>query len=177
MFTFDNLDSETRRLMIEELEFDKGRHGTFISSRLLEEKEDVYLSLLQEALSVGTPESLATAITGNAILRSVELRTRNGKQFQADVPYTANFTLAEGEFNRYYVRALCLRSLNEGKEEVTVYRAKPVRAARSNSEMMIGKSVNCQKLLDDLRNNIGVDTALGIPAGPNSGLSVRLRNN
>jgi hypothetical protein len=29
-------------------------------------------------------------------------------------------------------------------------------------------------LLDDLRTNVGVDTALGLPAGPNSGLSAMI---
>ena len=40
--------------------------------------------------------------------------------------------------------------------------------------MRVGSAVPTLRLLDDLRANIGVDTALGIPAGPNSGLSVSL---
>jgi hypothetical protein len=39
---------------------------------------------------------------------------------------------------------------------------------------MIGRRLNAQALLGDLRKHVGVDTALGLPPGPNSGLSGRL---
>jgi hypothetical protein len=39
---------------------------------------------------------------------------------------------------------------------------------------LIGKIIECDKLLNDLRENIGMDTILGLPPGPNSGLSVEL---
>jgi len=45
---------------------------------------------------------------------------------------------------------------------------------RPESQRMIGNTISAKALLDDLRAHIGVDTALGLPAGPNSGLSVRL---
>lgn len=81
--------------------------------------------------------------------------------------------LAEGEFNRYYIRALCLRAIEEGKK-LKVYRAKEVGNPRSESAVKIGQEVDSQLLLADLRKNIGIDTCFGLPAGPNSGLSVRL---
>ena len=45
---------------------------------------------------------------------------------------------------------------------------------RPESEAKIGKTIAPQSLLDDLRKNIGVEPALGLPPGPNSGLSVKL---
>jgi hypothetical protein len=82
--------------------------------------------------------------------------------------------LAEGEFNRFYVRGLCLRAIDEGIDRLVIYRAKAVEEPRPDSNRRIGRSVNPRTLLDDLRRNAGVDTALGIPPGPNSGLSVKL---
>lgn len=62
---------------------------------------------------------------------------------------------------------------DEGKVLI-VYRAKNVTNSRPESQMKIGQTFNPHQLLKDLRENIGTDTALGLPAGPNSGLSVQL---
>jgi hypothetical protein len=91
------------------------------------------------------------------------------------VPHTAADTLAEGDFNHYYCRAICRRVLEEGKEFVEVYRAKDVREPRPRSQQLVGALVDARRLLIDLRAHPGgIDAALGIPAGPNSGLSVRV---
>lgn len=82
--------------------------------------------------------------------------------------------LAEGEFNRFYIRAICVRAMESGVREVTVYRAKEVLDARTESTRKIGQSVSAEELLRDLRTSQGIDTALGLPPGPNSGLSVYL---
>jgi hypothetical protein len=55
-----------------------------------------------------------------------------------------------------------------------VYRAKAVMVPRADSQAMIGIMIDAKALLADLRIHQGVDTALGLPNGPNSGLSVRL---
>jgi hypothetical protein len=99
--------------------------------------------------------------------------TKNGVTW-AKVPVTAPETLAEGEFNRFYARGLCRRAIDEGKPKVQVYRAKQVVNARSESEALLGQSLPADKLLEDLRASVGTDTALGLPPGPNSGLSIRL---
>jgi len=47
----------------------------------------------------------------------------------------AHEMLAEGEFNRFYIRALCARAIEDGLPEVTVYRAKRSRMrVRSRSK-------------------------------------------
>ena len=66
-------------------------------------------------------------------------------------------------------------STEEGSVTIEVYRAKEVTNPRSESERKIGTIVDPKKLLDDLRANPGVDTALGLPSGPNSGLSVKIK--
>lgn len=81
--------------------------------------------------------------------------------------------MADSEFNRFYIRGLALRAINSG-ETLTIYRARHSDNPRQESEAMIGKRIEAHKLLMDLRNNIGTDTAFGLPPGPNSGLSVKL---
>lgn len=116
---------------------------------------------------------LAGQIRLNGYLLAKEQRKKpNGGSTLADVPYTAADTLAEGEFNRFYIRGLCLKAIEGNTHALIVYRAKAVTNARSESERKIGTSVLPQSLLNDLRSHIGLDTALGLPPGPNSGLSL-----
>ena len=90
------------------------------------------------------------------------------------VPVNAADTLAEGEFNRFYLRGLCRRALENGEKELVIYRAKPVSQPRRESERKLGTTVDAEALLRDLREHLGVDSALGLPPGPNSGLSAKL---
>ena len=84
-------------------------------------------------------------------------------------------TLAESQFNRYYIRALCRRALEDGIEALVIYRAKPVATPRPESEALVETTIDPAALLEDLRAHTGEETpALGVPAGPNSGISVRL---
>jgi hypothetical protein len=82
--------------------------------------------------------------------------------------------MAEGEFGRFYLRALCLRALADGTNHLVIYRAKAVMNPRPDSQAKIDTTIDAATLLADLRAHSGVDTALGLPPGPNSGLSARL---
>ena len=176
MFRFENLNERTREFMLIELEFDLGREELYLSARLKSGSEEKYYQLLRNALDNGTPESFAENILNRDLLNYFEVRvSKTGKVIQAKVPRYAHFILAEGEFNRYYIRSLCLRAKEDGIESLEIYRAKDVRSPRSSSTMLIGTYINPQSLLEDLRRNLGVDISLGVPQGPNSGLSVRIK--
>ena len=71
-------------------------------------------------------------------------------------------------------RALCRRAIEDGIGELIVYRARPTVNPRPESEALVETTVDPAELLADLRAHPGEATALGIPAGPNSGISVRL---
>ena len=83
--------------------------------------------------------------------------------------------MAESEFNRYYIRGLARRAIEDGVQELVVYRAKPVSNPRPESEARVETTISAQELLEDLRSHPGDERpTLGVPSGPNSGLSVRL---
>jgi|SRR5438093_440866 len=103
-----------------------------------------------------------------------ERRKPKGGFTTVRVPVTTPEMLAEGEFNRFYLRGLCLRAVAEGISYLVIHRAKGVANPRLDSEAKIGTSVGVAALLADLRKNVGIDTALGLPPGPNSGLSAHL---
>jgi hypothetical protein len=161
--------------MIQELESDIEENGLYISSRLSSLGKSEYPNLLKEAVVNGNDASLATQLKNRKLLIEIENRqTKAGRLISAAVPDNAAETLAEGEFNRYYIRGLCRRAIEDGIPDLVIYRAKVVMSPRQGSEARIGMRINPSALLGDLRKNIGVETALGVPAGPNSGLSVRL---
>ncbi|MDR0571966.1 MAG: hypothetical protein LBG48_03910 [Rickettsiales bacterium] len=117
---------------------------------------------------------LALELAKNGRLKSTETQNFKGRVIEKKVPSNASMTLAEGEFNRYYIRAVCLYALRNKIKNVIVYRAKMSDNPGPNSEAKIGKTIDSNILLNDLRKNIGVDSALSVPTGVNSGLSVRL---
>ncbi|KPV60112.1 hypothetical protein QJ48_07410 [Paenibacillus sp. A3] len=170
---FLNLDQETRRYMVDELEYDLENGTVYFSSRLNPTGKERYVETLRTSLLNGDDVSLAKEIRNGYLNVTEQRRTKNGYT-TARVPITAADTLAEGEFNRYYIRALCRRAIKESKYKIVVYRAKDASDPRPASEAKIGESFEPNHLLKDLRENIGVDTGLGLPPGPNSGLSAKL---
>lgn len=167
-------DANIRELMQSEFEQDVTERKIYLSPRLKEDYHQTYLELMREAIQSGYADSFATQIRAQNCLKLTEQRRKpSGGWTTVKVPRTAHITMAEGEFNRFYLRALCQKAIEEDAK-IEVYRAKPVSRPRAESEALIGKKLDPHLLLRDLRTNIGVDLALGLPAGPNSGLSGRI---
>jgi len=168
-----NLDDKTRKFMLDELEQDVTSNKLYLSPHLSGAGLRNYENLLRSAIQSGDDVSLANSLA-SLLKRYIQKAKPSGGYTTARVPITAPATLAEGEFNRFYCRGVCRRAIEEKLEEVEVYRAKAVQNPRPQSQVLVGSKLKADRLLHDLRINIGVDTALGVPAGPNSGLSIRL---
>ncbi len=173
---YRNLDERTRTLMLEEIDRDSASGSLYLSDNLTPEGKAEYPDLLRAAAREGNDETLANEIRGrlNAFEKPRKLKS-GGLSKPPKMRRNAHEMLAEGEFNRFYIRALCRRAIDDGKPQLIVYRAKAVEKPRSTSEAMIGRALPAEDLLRDLRAHPGVDTALGLPPGPNSGLSAHLR--
>lgn len=173
-----NLDDVTRSAMLAEVEHDIAADALYLSPRLSPQGVNDYPDLLRDAIQIGNAETLATALSSNGRLLDHETarHPKGGPDIVKKVPVTAAQTMAEGEFNRYYARGVCVRALAENgpKATVTIYRARESLNPRSESVALIGTTPSAAALLEDLRTNIGMDTALHLPPGPNSGLSVHL---
>lgn len=172
---YENLDDRTRQLMIAEIDRDCDASTLYLSDNLTDRGKRDYPELIQEAARSGSDDTLAAEIRSRLNSHEKPRRLRSGGFSKPPVMRSnAHQMLAEGEFNRFYIRALCVRASEDGLSELTVFRAKEVENARSASQQMIGRRMPVEALLRDLRDRPGVDTALGLPPGPNSGLSVRL---
>ena len=172
----ENLDDRTRQLMLDELEYDISHNQLHISPFLSGQGQRDYGHLIQEAIQSGTDQSLADALKAHRrINRTQPRRQPKGGYSIASTPENAAEILAESEFNRYYIRGLARRAIEDGIPELVIYRAKPAKNPRPESEARVESTISPQDLLDDLRAHPGDEPpALGVPAGPNSGLSVRL---
>lgn len=175
---YANLDDRTRDLMRKEVDFDISRGTLYISPFLNERGRQKYPSLLKEAIQIHDDGWLANAFRLFDLINLLEEKRKpTGGITTEKVPITAPDTLAEGEFNRFYVRGLCLIAIEDGIPEVEIYRGKVVNRPRLESEIMIFKRLPAKSLLDDIRKSSGVEPALGLPPGPNSGLTARLPKN
>lgn len=169
-----NLDDETRKFMAKEIMLDKESDNFYRSNYLSPKGKLEWPELLAEAIS-HNDSWLESEIKNRGLLAQYHTRkTPSGGTTQAKVPVTAAQTLAEGEFNRIYARGLCARAVSEGCVAVEAYRARTSLNPRPESEIIIGKKFIPQDILQDLRSNIGVDSALGVPPGPNSGISIKM---
>jgi len=173
---FENLDERTRQLMLEEVEYDVAHNQLHISPFLSGQGQRDYVNLLREAVQSGNDETLAENLREHRrIIRTLPRRKPQGGYSIAGTPENAAELLAESEFNRYYIRALARRAIEDGISELVIYRAKSVRSPRPESEALVESTISPAELLEDLRSHPGDEPpTLGVPSGPNSGLSVRL---
>ena len=178
-----NLDDATRAAMLSEINHDiaagPGPTGLlYLSDRLSPQGLSDYPDLLRDAVQNGNTATLAASLAsdGRLLTHETAKHPKGGPDIVKSVPVNAPQTMAEGEFNRYYARGVCIRAIAETGPDatVTIYRARESANARSASVALIGTTPSAAALLEDLRIHIGMDTALRLPPGVNSGLSIHL---
>ncbi len=120
----ESLDARTRDLMLEQVDSDVRDGCLYMSPRLSPTGVHGYLTALREAISHGTYQTLAAVLTRGGLLKWRELHhAKNGRPFVRAVPRDAPTLLAEGEFNRFYIRALRVRAEQNGVEGLQICRA------------------------------------------------------
>jgi hypothetical protein len=137
---YENLDPTTRRFALDELEHDVA-NGTFhVSDRIRPTAMSEYQRLLRE--SILYYDDLWLEEHASDLLVDFEMRkTRAGGQTTAKVPTMAARMLAEGDFNRYYMRAIARRAIDEDRHVVEVYRARLSLEPRRESAELEGRLV------------------------------------
>lgn len=170
-----HLDNRTRQLMLAELHSDVMCNNLHISPYLSGQGIHDFASLLHEAIRDGNERTLAQALEQKKRIARTDHRRRPSNGYSVvTIPANAAQMIAEDAFNRYYIRAICLRALATGANQVVVYRAKTVQDPRPRSEELVETAIDPARLLEDLREHTGEATELGIPGGPISGISVYL---
>lgn len=159
--------------MLEEIDAAARDGNLYFSKRFTPAGTAAWADLLREAAQDHTEHWLAYQLEVPGLMTGLEgSGTPSGGYTIKHVPHTAAETLAEGQFNRYYILALCRRAAEENKLDVFIYRAKQVINPRPESEALIGTRLRAADLITQLRP---VRSSLNHQLlKPNSGLSVHL---
>ncbi|HJU90994.1 MAG TPA: hypothetical protein VJ672_16535 [Gemmatimonadaceae bacterium] len=170
---YENLDPVTRRHAVAELDEDLSTGNFHVSDRIRPTAIHEYQRLFRDALRYY--DDLWLEERASDLLVDFEnRRTKGGGQTTAKLPQMAARMLAEADFNRYYMRGVARRAVEEGREVVEVYRARLSLDPRPESSELEGRRIPAQEVLDQFRGT-GSGSENWIPIGrPNSGLSVRL---
>ena len=170
---YDDLDPVTRKFALAEFDSDVERGALTVSSRIRPSNTGEYVALLREALTYYDDRWLEDRVEGMVV--HFELRqTPSGATTTAKLPSYAPRVLAEGDFNRYYMRGVCARALDEGRGVVEVYRARLSAEPRPESRELEGQRLDAAALLEQLRTRYADTEEEPMLGKPNSGLSVKL---
>lgn len=168
-----NLDEVTRKYMLEEIDMAIKQNNLYDSARFNDIGKQKWPSLLREATEKFNEHWLAYQIEANRMMKGMEtVRIPSGGYTIKHVPHIAAETLAEGQFNRYYILAICRRAISEGKHSIIVYRAKERQSPRPESEQLIDKQLDPNAIINEIRP---VASSLKSELlKPNSGLSIKI---
>lgn len=173
MFNFKNLDEVTRGYMIEAIDDAEDSGNIYYSSRFNPKGKRLWVGLLREAAKNHNEHWLAYQLEAERTMKGFEqARKPKGGYTIKHTPHNASSTMAEGQFNRFYILGLCRRAREEGLSALEIYRAKEVTNARQASLELIGKQVPIKDIEAELFN---VNNSLkSILVRPNSGISTKL---
>ena len=173
MFLFENLDETTRSSMLQAIEEAELTGNIYYSTRFNQAGHEQWISLLKQAARQFNEHWLAYQIESNRLMKNLEsARTPSGGYTIKHVPHSAAATLAEGQFNRFYILVLCNRARTEGISNLVVYRARESASPRLESQALIGKSLPIDEIESQLKETRASFTSPLVQA--NSGLSVKL---
>jgi hypothetical protein len=157
--------------MIEEIKRADKSDNIYNSSRFNDIGTHGWVSWLMTAAEKHDEHWLAYQLEATGAMKHLETKAKpKGGYAIAHVPDIAAETMADGQFNRFYMAAICRCAIEDGKKEVRVYRAKHRGEPRPESIAMEGTLRDPNALLNEMRiKDLSLKCDL---LKPNSGLSI-----
>lgn len=173
MFSFENLDDVTRSFMLEAIDDAELSVNIYFSKRFNDAGDEQWLKLLKQAAKEHNEHWLAFQLEEKQLMKDFEgSRTPSGNYTIKHVPHNASATLADGQFNRFYILGLCKRARTQGDTHLVVYRAKQTVDPRPESQSLLGTHFSIEDIESQLKDkNASFKSQL---VKPNSGISVKL---
>src|SRR5207253_8262583 len=140
-------DPTSRRYALAELDHALANGAFHTSERLRPDAVGEYQRLLNEALRYYDDRWLEERASV-LLVESESRRTRSGGTTTARIPQMAARLLAEGDFNRYYMRGVARHAIDESRPILEVYRARLSIEPRPESAQMEGSRVAATEVLD-----------------------------
>lgn len=170
---YRDLDKNARQFMVEEIDIAVDADDLYVSKRLMPEGVEVWPLLLRTAAIEHDDEWLVDQLLEKGLIVTHEQRKSSSGNKQVAVNQgSAARSLAEGQFNYFYCRAVCRVAMSLSEPMVEIYRARVSSNPRRRSQELVGSQWPPLQLLTDVRKSRGIESALGLNA-VNSGLSVR----
>ncbi len=173
MFKFENLDEATRSSMLKAIEEGESTGNIYYSTRFNQNGNDQWLTLLKQAAQQFNEHWLAYQLESRGLMKDFESAVKpSGGYTIKHIPHTSAETMAEGQFNRFYILGLCKRARAEAITHLEIYRAKERFDPRPESQALIGTFL----LIDEIESQLKVTKASfkSQLVKPNSGLCVKL---
>lgn len=179
MFTFEELDDNTRRYMLQEFRAEQAstEPPPFRPANLSPAGEAIFVEVMERAILHGDEESLLRELANPAYWIETEVyTTKTGKTAtrRYDAADRAR-RFAITDFNTWYIRGLCRRLMDEGVESCEVYRAAPAYQPRSECRALEGRA-SVQDVYSGHRARyypVANPSAFSLPVGPNCHHSIR----
>lgn len=173
MFNFENLDVKTREFMLEAISEAEASGNIYFSTRFNDAGYKQWLPLLKEAAKEHDEHWLAYQLEARRLMKGFEgSMTPSGGYTIKHVPDTAAETMAEGQFNRFYILGLCKRARAESISNLEIYRAKQSAAPRRELQNLIGSQISIDYIETQLLKT--ADRFKSQLVKPNSGIRVKL---
>lgn len=167
---FSKLDTRTRALMCEEIDLALESDNIYRSKNFNDIGQKNWILLLRESAEHYDEHWLGFQLEMSGAMKHLKPKKKPWHYTSEYVPDARVEILATGQFNRFYMAAICRRALDDGETSVTIYRAKHKREPREESHLLEGTSRDANVLLQELRNK---DLCLKCEVSRiNSGLSV-----
>ncbi len=167
---YRHLDDALRQTMLAEIAADAAAQRLYRSPRLNLDGEEAWESLLRAAVERHDAHWLTDNLKAYRYLRKTEKR----QMLTVRVPFEAPRALAEGQFNRFYVRAVCLRAQAAGRDAVVIVAGRDLVEAPQAARDLVGSQLEAEELRCKLEAEYRVDRALGVRTLEPSGLTVGL---
>ena len=151
-YNFLDINKEIRNLMKEEVLSDLNKGILSKSARFNNEGNSRYSDILLKNIENGDEKTLSSELV-RLFKKKETSHDKKGNIIEKDVPSDANETFANTEFNRFYMRALCVFALKNNKN-LEIYRAKESLNHRIESDNLVGSNIeNIQQALTTLKDN------------------------
>lgn len=155
---FTNPSEEIRKLMIIELENDLGSNSFYIPKTIHQDKIGEYKNILKEFFKTKSLNEFTTMLKNQFI--NWFAKQKDGKQISND----SDSKLAEGEWGKYYQKAVCQLAIEEEKR-IKIWRWKSV----SHPKNIEGFEENTKHDPKEFYSKIN-----NYPLGANSGLTIEI---
>jgi hypothetical protein len=149
---YPKLDERTRALMCEEIAHAEESDNIYWSKNFNEIGQKNWILLLRAAAEKYDEHWLAFQLEMAGAMKHLKPQKKPWNYTLEYVPGARVEMISVGQFNRFYMAAICRRALEDGETSVLVYRAKQRREPREESKLLEGTSRDANDLLQELRN-------------------------